>query len=585
LFAFLDFAMVTVTYAFRLLDRFTLTGDGGATGNNWQPALAATPTGGFWATNNFNGFADVDGWRFAANGNRLGGRIDVNATTTGSQYDSAIAIQSNGRALVAYTDSSAGAGQEVVRIRMFNADGTPFAMAGVNTGDFSFATVGGSVRDADVIALSDGGYALAYRNDEDAISLVKITSDGLVDTGFSVFDQDGMTLPSLAALGAGVNVLVFTQNGPPGSPERSANILAQKFDDTGASVGDPIEVFPGFDNYVFNDARTDVVATGNGGFAVACECWSENPVIFDGYIRKIALNIFFPSGGYTSVEVDEAPFSWNDPVHTHRFPSLTALANGFLLVTWSEGAPGTLDVKGKIYDQSGNVILDEFTLSDLYPQESRASASVTLKDGRVVIAYESDSVLVDGDLGGIEAQIRELTRTTTGDTTANTLTGDALRDLMRGGAGNDVISGRESDDTLVGGTGADALAGGTGRDVFDFDRFNEIGRATGARDRIIDFEQGPNQRVIDRIDLRNIDANTRTTAPGNQAFEFIGTAAFTGNAGDTLMRGELRFQQYNRPGIGSDVTVISGDINGDRIVDFALELVGLHTLTAGSFFL
>lgn len=60
---------------------------------------------------------------------------------------------------------------------------------------------------------------------------------------------------------------------------------------------------------------------------------------------------------------------------------------------------------------------------------------------------------------------------------------------------------------------------------------------------------------------------------GNQAFNFIGTQAFSGSAG----------QLHYAPS-GAN-TLISGDVNGDRTADFSILLNGAHALTATDFVL
>jgi len=91
------------------------------------------------------------------------------------------------------------------------------------------------------------------------------------------------------------------------------------------------------------------------------------------------------------------------------------------------------------------------------------------------------------------------------------LTGSSQANRLDGGAGND---------TLRGGLGSDTLTAGPGADAFVFTSIGEAGKGSLA-DRIIDF--GPD----DRLDLQAIDANALIAAPGDQAFSFIGTAAFT----------------------------------------------------------
>ena len=48
----------------------------------------------------------------------------------------------------------------------------------------------------------------------------------------------------------------------------------------------------------------------------------------------------------------------------------------------------------------------------------------------------------------------------------------------------------------------------------------------------------------------------------------IGEAAFTGAAG------QLRYEKVDLPGTADDYTKVLGDLNGDRIADFEIVLVG-----------
>jgi len=144
------------------------------------------------------------------------------------------------------------------------------------------------------------------------------------------------------------------------------------------------------------------------------------------------------------------------------------------------------------------------------------------------------------------------------------LSGQAGNDALFGGAGADVLSGGGGRDELVGGAGADILAGGGGRDVFRFFTPKEIGNGK-THDVVQDFEAG------DTINLFSIDADT--TLAGNQAFDFIGDTGFSGTAGELrVVHGKAR-------------TLVQGDVDGDGLRDFLLELTGHVDLNAGDFVL
>ncbi len=147
------------------------------------------------------------------------------------------------------------------------------------------------------------------------------------------------------------------------------------------------------------------------------------------------------------------------------------------------------------------------------------------------------------------------------------LVGDAEGNTLKGGKGNDTLRGNGGNDILIGGEGRDGLIGGAGVDKFDFNVIADFGKTLKTRDVITDFVQS-----VDRIDLATLDASTK--AANNNAFSFIGNSAFH------KIAGELR-----AAGNANGSTIVSGDLDGNGIVDFQIELKGLFTLTAADFIL
>jgi Ca2+-binding RTX toxin-like protein len=148
----------------------------------------------------------------------------------------------------------------------------------------------------------------------------------------------------------------------------------------------------------------------------------------------------------------------------------------------------------------------------------------------------------------------------TGNSGDNHISGGGGDDLIDGSSGNDVLDGGTGNDTLTGGPGADILIGGAGADNLVFKTIQDS--LPNAADQIVDFSS----TEADRIDLSTIDANSKLT--GNQAFAYVGTAAFTHTAG------ELRFADH----------LLEGDIDGNGNVDFAIQ-VHTATLKASDFIL
>jgi serralysin len=148
---------------------------------------------------------------------------------------------------------------------------------------------------------------------------------------------------------------------------------------------------------------------------------------------------------------------------------------------------------------------------------------------------------------------------------ADTLAGDAGGNAIAGGAGNDSLQGAAGDDTLTGGAGADTLLGGTGADRFLWSSLAESATATPDLVRDFSWIEG------DRLDLSAIDAGT---AAGDQAFLFVGGAAFTGGG-----QGSIRsiFQ-------GTD-TVLQIDSGNGGAAEAVIRIAGLHSLAASDFVL
>ncbi len=135
-------------------------------------------------------------------------------------------------------------------------------------------------------------------------------------------------------------------------------------------------------------------------------------------------------------------------------------------------------------------------------------------------------------------------------------------DTISGLGGGDWLMGGAGADKLIGGAGADRLTGGADKDIFDFNAITETGKTSSTRDQITDFTHG-----VDKIDLSTIN-------PTNASHKF---GTITKGTVFHKIAGELHYSQ------ASGHTIISGDVNGDKIVDFTIDLLGLKTLTSVDF--
>lgn len=152
----------------------------------------------------------------------------------------------------------------------------------------------------------------------------------------------------------------------------------------------------------------------------------------------------------------------------------------------------------------------------------------------------------------------------------NTIYGNAGVDKLIGGNLGDIINGGSETDKIRGDGGADVLTGGSGADVFKFRNASDSGLGANA-DIITDFVSG-----TDKLNFLRIDADANTA--GDQAFNFVGTGAFTGGG-----LGSIRYVDT-----GSDIRV-EVDVDGNGVADMHVMLqgagLGAGTLTAADFVL
>ncbi len=133
----------------------------------------------------------------------------------------------------------------------------------------------------------------------------------------------------------------------------------------------------------------------------------------------------------------------------------------------------------------------------------------------------------------------------------DTISGLAGNDLLSGGYGNDTLDGGAGNDTLIGGLGQDTLIGGVGNDIFKYNALAELGNQSS-------FEEIDDFSVGDKIDLSAITGLT-----------FNATGVFSGAVNEII----------------SKYGALDIDINGDKVMDYSLYLMGVNSLVATDFIL
>ncbi|OBZ94032.1 protease [Pararhizobium polonicum] len=268
----------------------------------------------------------------------------------------------------------------------------------------------------------------------------------------------------------------------------------------------------------------------------------------DGYARGNIFNALLYHGNTKSLIEDVKAGSGNDRITGNE------VANAL----YGNGGNDTLN------GEAGNDTLVGGAGADkLNGGSGTDAASYAGATKGVVASLVTPSANTNDAKGDSYSSIENLT----GSSHADKLYGNTGANTLSGGGGNDLLSAGAGNDKLFGGAGADDLYGGSGADRFIFKSATESTVAAAGQDSIFDFlgAQG------DRIDISGIDANTKVT--GDQAFNFIGTSAFSGKPA------ELRYVKQ-----ASD-TYIYGDVNGDKTADFAIHLDDAISLQKGYFIL
>ncbi|MFP5076599.1 cadherin domain-containing protein [Rhizobium sp. YIM 134829] len=208
----------------------------------------------------------------------------------------------------------------------------------------------------------------------------------------------------------------------------------------------------------------------------------------------------------------------------------------------ADGDSITFSIKddlGALFSVEGN----ELELATAVDFESARKTSFT------IVATDQNGATTEQRITLAVTDAEEVIR---GTSKANDIIGGDGADRIFGRGGSDRLHGQDGNDTIIGGLGGDKLFGDDGADVFAYTSAKESTVARAGQDEIFDFVG-----KRDRVDLTKIDANLK--AVGNQAFKFIGDGDFHGKAG------ELRYERTPYD------TIVSADLNGDKVADFAIK--------------
>ena len=279
---------------------------------------------------------------------------------------------------------------------------------------------------------------------------------------------------------------------------------------------------------------------------------------------------------------EQAQINWDETGGSTWLDYAAMLATKLALI-WDDrfGAAAAHRVDNVLGTQTANAwIADHLLTAPLWQSKdpSGCVAPASVFDSLAVTTYFAASTMADATRDGGAGDDTYITDghdviskaenagTNTVKTSVSLTFATNLEHLrLTGTAANNVLNGGTGADSLIGGKRKDPLYGRADAsiDVFIFQSLSNSSIGSTNRDVISDFMSG-----IDDISLSAIDANTALV--GNQAFTFNGTTA--------------KAHAVWYVDIGSDV-LICGDINGDTIADFEIQVAAINAFRVADFIL
>jgi serralysin len=234
--------------------------------------------------------------------------------------------------------------------------------------------------------------------------------------------------------------------------------------------------------------------------------------VFDFTQNAFPFLTIYDAGGNDTIDLSGFTASVFLDLHAGEFSSA------------AQAVPTADAINAKVHD-----VIDP--IFGVQPDISQADATA-ISDS--YIAYNEANLAGDTGVSGVDATEYNNISIAYGTVIENG-TGGSARDVLWGNEVANVLKGMDGNDVLDGFQGADQLYGGAGSDTFQFHNLE-------THDQIMDFATG-----VDHIDVSAFGFSS-----------FIGNAAFSDTAG------ELRY----------DSGVLSGDLNGDGLADFAVTIHG-----------
>ncbi|MCP4339447.1 MAG: hypothetical protein GY799_11300, partial [Desulfobulbaceae bacterium] len=379
---------------------------------------------------------------YDANGNKIGGEIQINTTTLLDQFEvRLLPMNDGGFVAIWHSEDQDGSGYAIVS-RRFDANGNK-----VDDESVVNTTTDNNQHNPNIALLKDGGYVITWASEGQDLP-AETTNHGIYQKVFPCGDDeltqpailypckkdirvntttaDAQIEPEIAVLADDKYVVVWENEGLNGG-----DIMAQLYDADGNKLGNEFTVHAASND---ND-QPAVAALSDGGFVIS---WNSDDAILD--------DIFAQRYDNTGKAVD-AQFQVNTTTNLYQQrAALTGLSDGGFVITWSDSAldGDSYGVYMQRYDRNGNTAGVETRVSTETAYEQIDSHIAALKDNKFVIVWQSQ--IQDTSGFGIHMQLFNADGTKDGvETLVNTyVTNDQDNPSVAGLSNGDFVVAWES---------------------------------------------------------------------------------------------------------------------------------------------
>ncbi len=304
------------------------------------------------------------------------------------------------------------------------------------------------------------------------------------------------------------------------------------------------------------NSTPQVTALEDGRVAVF---YTANVPSISGIEQDIRLQIFNVDGTRSGREIILS----TDFTGVSDFPSVATLADGRIVVTWTDTDASGTGIMSQIIDPRDGMIMGSNDPARAETLVGHAILSDEIKGFRgndTVYGLGADDALYGGDG----------TDTLHGGKGDDVLYGGRGNDLLIGGQGDDDLFGEAGNDTFRAGAGADLFNGGGGEDVVEYFsasagvRVALDGSLVGTGDAAGDSFSG-----IERIRGSNFADTLRGDASANVLFGEGGGDVLQGLAGNDILRGNAGADTLTGGANVDTFQYFAVTEGGDSITDFS----------------